>query len=48
MSAQSDYERYLERYARHHHISVEEAKEHKLVKLTKEYYEKEARRDGST
>lgn len=42
MSAQSDYERYVERYARNRNISVEQAKEHKLVKAVKKYYYEES------
>ena len=46
MSAQSDYERYVERYAKHHHISVEQAKEHALVKAYKEHRENEEEQGG--
>lgn len=46
MSVQSDYERYVERYAKHHRISVEQAKEHKLVKEYREYRENEEEQGG--
>ena len=38
----SDYERYVERYARDNGITPEEAREHALVKSAKEYYEEES------
>lgn len=39
MSYKDDYKTYLEKYARSNNISIEEAAKHKLVQLTKEYYE---------
>lgn len=34
-----DYEHYLERYARDHKLTKDEAEQHAMVKLVKEYYE---------
>lgn len=40
--AQGNYERYLERYAKHNGISKEQAKEHFVVKeVKKAYFEEE-------
>lgn len=36
---QSDYENYVEKFARDRNISKEEAEEHYIVKLVKRYYE---------
>ena len=41
--AKSDYEIYVERYAKQRGITPEEAKKHALVKITKEYYEEESK-----
>ncbi len=39
--AQSNYERYLERYTRNHNITEEQAKQHCLVNSVKESYDEE-------
>lgn len=43
MAAQSNYERYVERYAQKHEITKEQAKDHYLVKSAKEYYDEKER-----
>ena len=44
-----DFDRYLERYCTKHKIDPEEAKKHKLVQDTKEYYyEREVTRNENT
>lgn len=39
----SELEQYIERYCRQYGYSVEEAKEHALVKEVQKYYEEEAK-----
>lgn len=41
MTAQRNYERYIERYAKKHGITKEQAKTHYLAKSVKEYYDEE-------
>ena len=35
----SDFEEYVQRYAKFYHISIEEAKTHAIVKEVKRHYE---------
>lgn len=40
------YEAYAKLYAQKHEISIEEAKETRMVELVREYYEKEDEKDA--
>lgn len=35
---ETEIDKYIEKYATKHHISIEEAKQHIMVKLAEEYY----------